>query len=122
MCEGTLPPLGSVENMRRLARLYGERELSEGDLGKLISGVALDVEELRVPLPVLSFLGCAENRRRLVGVIGSGNRSFGSHYQRAARELCRLSGRPMVFEFELFGLPEDVVECRRRLVELEGAL
>lgn len=74
------------------------------------------------PRPVLSFLGSAENRRRLVGVIGSGNRNFGAHYQRAARELCRLSGRPMVFEFELSGLPEDVVECRRRLVELEEAL
>lgn len=46
----SLPPLGSVENMRRLARLYGGCELTEGDLGKLISGVALDVEELHSPL------------------------------------------------------------------------
>lgn len=50
MRKETLPPLGSVENMRRLARLYGGRKLTEGDLGKLISGVALDVEELRSPL------------------------------------------------------------------------
>lgn len=50
MRKESLPPLGSVENMRRLARLFGGGELTEGDLGKLISGVALDVEELCSPL------------------------------------------------------------------------
>lgn len=68
-----------------------------------------------LPAPVRSFLRSPATRRRLIGIIGSGNRNFGEHYQAAARELARVSRRPVIFEFELAGTPEDVAECARRL-------
>lgn len=37
-----------------------------------------------IPEPVKRFLRDPQTRRRLVGVMGSGNRNFGSHYQAAA--------------------------------------
>ncbi|MEK8229110.1 class Ib ribonucleoside-diphosphate reductase assembly flavoprotein NrdI [Oerskovia sp. M15] len=61
-------------------------------------------------------------RRRLVGVIGSGNRNFGEHYQAACRQIARLSGRPVLFEFELQGTSWDVEEAREILDELDRAL
>ena len=75
-----------------------------------------------IPEAVRRFLRSEVNRRGLVGVMGSGNRNFGQHYQRAAREIARRSGRPMLFEFELAGTPWDVAEGRDILERLDEAL
>ena len=75
-----------------------------------------------IPEAVRRFLRSDVNRRRLVGVMGSGNRNFGRQYQMAAREIARRSGRPMLFEFELAGTPWDVAEGRAILEELDAAL
>jgi len=55
-------------------------------------------------------------------VMGSGNRNFGQYYQKAAQQIAEISGRPVLFEFELSGTPWDVEECRRLLEELDEAL
>lgn len=81
-----------------------------------------NAEEVTLPAPVRAFLRSPENRRRLVGIIGSGNRNFGEYYQAAARELAAISGRPVLFEFELSGTPEDVDACARILDEVDAAL
>lgn len=75
-----------------------------------------------IPEPVRRFLRDPLARRRLVGVMGSGNRNFGSHYQAAARTIARASGRPVLLEFELQGTPWDVEDARHVLDELEQAL
>jgi len=75
-----------------------------------------------IPEAVRRFLRSEHNRRLLVGVMGSGNRNFGRYYQDAARQIARVSGRPMLFEFELAGTPWDVEECRRILAELDEGL
>ncbi len=75
-----------------------------------------------IPEAVRRFLRSPVNRRRMVGVIGSGNRNFGRHYQMAARQIAERSGRPVLFEFEIAGTPWDVAECRRILDELDAAL
>lgn len=75
-----------------------------------------------IPEGVRRFLRNDVNRRRLVGVMGSGNRNFGVYYQNACREIARQSGRPVLFEFELSGTPWDVEECRAILADLDAAL
>lgn len=75
-----------------------------------------------IPEGVRRFLRSEHNRRELVGVMGSGNRNFGRYYQMAARHIARVSHRPMLFEFELAGTPEDVQECQRLMTELDAAL
>lgn len=75
-----------------------------------------------VPEAIKRFLRSPHNRRHLVGIMGSGNRNFGAFYQRAARELAEVSGRPVLFEFELSGESWDVVECQRIMAELDAAL
>lgn len=74
-----------------------------------------------VPEPVRRFLADPVTRRHMVGVMGSGNRNFGEHYQAAARELARRSGRPVLLEFELQGTPWDVQDARAILAELDLA-
>lgn len=78
--------------------------------------------EATLPAAVRSFLRSPTNRRRLVGIIGSGNRNFGAYYQAAARRLAERSGRPVLFEFELSGTSEDVARCSEILALLDAAL
>ncbi len=75
-----------------------------------------------IPEAVRRFLRSPVNRRRMVGVMGSGNRNFGRYYQLAARRIAERSQRPVLFEFEIAGTPWDVEECRRILAELDEAL
>jgi protein involved in ribonucleotide reduction len=81
-----------------------------------------NADEVTLPAGVRSFLRSPSNRRRMLGIIGSGNRNFGVYYQAAARELAVRSGRPVLFEFELAGTPEDVIHCAQILDELDAAL
>jgi protein involved in ribonucleotide reduction len=75
-----------------------------------------------IPEAVRRFLRSPVNRRRMVGVMGSGNRNFGRYYQHAARDVAARSHRPVLFEFEIAGTPWDVEECRRILADLDAAL
>jgi protein involved in ribonucleotide reduction len=75
-----------------------------------------------IPEAVRRFLASPVNRRRLVGVMGSGNRNFGSYYQQAARDIATRSGRPILFEFELAGTPWDVERARAIMAELDERL
>jgi len=75
-----------------------------------------------LPAAVRAFLRSPSNRRRMVGIIGSGNRNFGRYYQAAARELAVASRRPVLFEFELAGTPEDVARCAEILASLDSRL
>ncbi|GAB2462210.1 class Ib ribonucleoside-diphosphate reductase assembly flavoprotein NrdI [Xylanimonas ulmi] len=75
-----------------------------------------------IPEAVRRFLADPVTRRRLAGVIGSGNRNFGRHYQAAARQIAAASGRPMLLEVELQGTRWDVEDARRLLGELDATL
>jgi len=81
-----------------------------------------NANEVTLPAGVRSFLRSPLNRRRLIGIIGSGNRNFGVYYQAAARRLAARSRRPVLFEFELSGTAEDVARCAVILAELDAAL
>ena len=81
-----------------------------------------NADEVTLPAGVRSFLRSAANRRRMVGIIGSGNRNFGEYYQAAARDLSQRSGRPVLFEFEMSGTREDVERCAAILASLDKAL
>jgi protein involved in ribonucleotide reduction len=73
-----------------------------------------------IPEPVRRFLRDPVTRRRLVGVMGSGNRNFGQFYQAACRQIAKASGRPVLFEFELQGTPWDVEEAKAILAQLDA--
>ncbi len=72
-----------------------------------------------LPEPVKRFLREPAVRRKMIGIMGSGNRNFGAHYQAAARQIAKASGRPMLFEFELQGTQWDVEDARAILEQLD---
>jgi protein involved in ribonucleotide reduction len=75
-----------------------------------------------IPEAVRRFLGNPVTRRRLAGIMSSGNRNFGDYYQASGRTIAKLSGRPVLFEFELQGTPWDWDGARQILTELDAAL
>lgn len=71
-----------------------------------------------VPRQVVKFLNIAENRDRLLGVVGLGNTNFGSHYCRAAEIVAAKTGVPLLYRVEIMGTADDVIEVMERMETL----
>ena len=61
-----------------------------------------------VPPQVIRFLNDPDNRRHIVGVIGSGNLNFGAYYGVAGDIVAKKCNVPLLHRFELMGNDEDV--------------
>lgn len=75
-----------------------------------------------VPKQVIKFLNNETNRKNLVGVIGSGSRNYTGKYCLGARIVAQKCDVPVLFTYELLGLPEDVVEVKEIIEKIFGEL
>lgn len=75
-----------------------------------------DVEILTTPLG--DFLASHNNHSNCLGIIGSGNRNFNHQFCLTAKQYSQRFGFPVLDEFELRGLPADVVRIAGRIAEL----
>ncbi len=75
-------------------------------------------DENTVPKQVIRFLNNPENRGLLLGVVGSGSTHYREKYCRAAFAVAAKCQVPLLYTYELLGLPEDVAEVSRILKEL----
>ena len=75
-----------------------------------------------IPKPVREFLNNKTNREHCVAVVGFGNKSFGTHYCKAAIMIAGKLGIPILGMVELFGTPEDVIKIQERLEKLNEQL
>lgn len=71
-----------------------------------------------VPKQVVKFLNVAENREKIVGVVGLGNTNFGTHYCKGAEIVSAKLDVPLLYRVEIFGTPEDVNQVTERLHKL----
>lgn len=71
-----------------------------------------------VPKQVIKFLNVEGNRALLRGVIGAGNTNFGEDYCQAARIVAAKCQVPLLYRFELMGLPEDLAHVNEGLNRL----
>jgi protein involved in ribonucleotide reduction len=72
-----------------------------------------------IPRPVIRFLNNKQNRELIRGVVSSGNTNFGDAYCKAGRLVSEKVNTPVLMEFELTGMPEDVRKMREILNRLE---
>ena len=70
-----------------------------------------------VPPQVIRFLNNKENRKRLIGVVSTGNRNFGTSFAIAGQVIAAKCKVPHIASVELFGTPEDVQEVRDAVIE-----
>ena len=75
-----------------------------------------------MPVQVKRFLNDERNRRRIRGVIASGNTNFGEAYGVAGDIIATKCRVPLLYRFELMGTPEDRSAVRNGLRELFGTL
>ncbi len=68
-----------------------------------------------VPKGIIRFLNDPENRKHVRGVIGGGNKNFGEHYCRGAKEVARKCQVPLLYRFELLGTDEDITAVKSGL-------
>ena len=70
-----------------------------------------------VPRQVVKFLNNNKNAELLQGVIAAGNINFGREYGRAGDIISQRFKVPMMYKFEIMGLPTDVETVKRGLDE-----
>lgn len=70
-----------------------------------------------LPRQTASFLNIPENRTRMMGVIGAGNRNFGEDYAISADIISEKTGVPVLHRFELSGTQEDIDLVKEGLEE-----
>ena len=73
-----------------------------------------------VPKQVIRFLNDPARRSLLRGVIGAGNRNFGSTYALAARVIAAKCNVPVLYSFELAGTDTDIDRVRAGLEKFRG--
>jgi len=62
-----------------------------------------------VPKQVIKFLNDEHNRALIRGVVVGGNTNFGEAFGLAGDIVARKCGVPVLYRFEVFGTPDDVV-------------
>lgn len=73
-----------------------------------------------MPEPVTRFLTYAHgSAKHLRGIVGVGNRAFGSAFCLTAHVLSDLYRVPIIHEVEVFGTPEDVQIIREEIARIE---
>ncbi|MGT2924602.1 class Ib ribonucleoside-diphosphate reductase assembly flavoprotein NrdI [Streptococcus caviae] len=78
-----------------------------------------DVEILTTPLR--DFIAFADNYRYCYGVVGSGNKNFNNQYCLTAKQYSETFGFPMLDDFELRGLTDDVERIGEKILKLYAA-
>ncbi|ATG48323.1 class Ib ribonucleoside-diphosphate reductase assembly flavoprotein NrdI [Celeribacter ethanolicus] len=71
-----------------------------------------------VPKQVIRFLNDVANRAHLVGVIGTGNRNFGTLFASSGDVIARKCNVPLLYKFELAGFDRDLTRVRAGLEKL----
>ncbi|EHJ52519.1 class Ib ribonucleoside-diphosphate reductase assembly flavoprotein NrdI [Streptococcus macacae] len=75
-----------------------------------------DVEILTTPLR--DFLAFSDNYRYCYGIVGSGNKNFNNQYCLTAKQYAKQFGFPMLDDFELRGLLDDVERIGDKVLSL----
>ena len=75
-----------------------------------------DVEILTNPLG--EFIAAHDNHLNCMGIVGSGNRNFNDQFCLTARQYSQRFGFPVLDEFELRGLQDDVERIGNKILTL----
>lgn len=68
-----------------------------------------------VPPQVIKFLNDERNRSLIRGVVSGGNRNYGKYFCYAGEVIARKCEVPVLGQFEVFGMPGEAEEIKKRL-------
>ena len=66
------------------------------------------------------FIAFENNVQHCLGIVGSGNKNFNNQYILTAKQYARRFGFPVLDDFELRGLQNDIERVARKVEELYG--
>ena len=67
------------------------------------------------------FIDYKNNRKHLIGFVGSGNKNWDEFYCFNARDLSEKYNKPFIFDFELSGTDRDISNFKEEVEKLEVA-
>lgn len=75
-----------------------------------------DVEIITMPLS--EFIAHGDNASKCLGIVGSGNRNFNNQYCLTAKQYAQRFGFPVLDNFELRGMQNDIERIGRKIMDL----
>lgn len=75
-----------------------------------------DQEILTTPLG--DFIAFGDNAKKCLGIIGSGNRNFNNQYCLTAKQYSQRFGFPVLDDFEMRGMPNDIIRIAEKIKTL----
>lgn len=67
------------------------------------------------------FIEYKDNMRHLVGIVGSGNKNWDDSYCFNAKDLSLKYSKPFIFDFELDGTEQDIIDFKKEVDKVEVA-
>ncbi|QIG66023.1 ribonucleotide reductase stimulatory protein [Ochrobactrum phage vB_OspM_OC] len=71
-----------------------------------------------VPPQIIKFLNNVDNRSKMLGVVGFGNRSFGRMFAIGSTVIANKCNVPILGKVELFGNDDDVLYVREKIINV----
>lgn len=75
-----------------------------------------------VPKQVIRFLNNEKNRTMMQGVIGAGNRNFGSFFAHAGQVISKKCKVPFLYKLEMSGTTTDILNVKQGIEKLWESL
>ena len=80
------------------------------------TGTGENIHEL-LTFALGDYLAYADNAHFLLGIVGSGNKNFDDQYVLTAKRYAQTYHAPLLADYELRGLPDDVTRIYQALVQ-----
>jgi protein involved in ribonucleotide reduction len=65
------------------------------------------------------FIEHGDNKKHLVGFVGSGNRNFDNDFCFNAKDLSLMYDKPLIFCFEFSGTEDDIINFKKEVANIE---
>lgn len=65
-----------------------------------------------------NFIAFKDNDKRCLGIVGSGNKNFNHQYCLTAKQYAKRFGFPVLDDFELRGLQDDIIRIGDKILDL----
>lgn len=75
-----------------------------------------------VPKPVVEFIKKEENRRHILGIVGSGDRNYGDKFCQGAKMLSEKIKIPILYKYEIRGTNNEVNDVREGILKIQEEL
>jgi protein involved in ribonucleotide reduction len=75
-----------------------------------------------IPKAVIDFIKNPNNQKKIIGIVGSGDRNYGSDYCLGAKILSEKLKVPLLYKYEIRGTNEDIYRIKEGILSIQKSI